>query len=117
VRSAYSISAVAITIGFILADAIPGALAEAYTESLGPLCASAWLASLARRWWRSVEGRVLALPTPNLLAGLTIAVLVLLLGAVRLIWADPWLFAPMLWPLVEVLLTLRRRRRATGAIF
>jgi len=110
------VSAIAITAGFMLADAFPGRLSTLYAEALGPLFAGAWLAGLFRRWWRRNEERILALPSASLYALLLVAAFLLLGGGVRLLWLDPWLFAPMLWPLAEIALTLRRRaRRPTTA--
>jgi hypothetical protein len=39
----------------------------------------------------------------------------LLLGGFRLLWVDLFLFAPMLWPLVEVGWTLWRRSQQAAA--
>jgi len=103
------VSAIAITVGFMLADAFPGRLSTLYAEAVGPLFAGAWLAGLFRRWWRRNEERILALPSASLYALLLVAAFLLLGGGVRLLWLDPWLFAPMLWPLTEIALTLQRR--------
>lgn len=110
------LSALAITLGFMLADALPGRLSTLYAEALGPFFAGAWLAGVFRRWWQRNEGRVLAMPSTSLYAFLAVAAFLLMAGGIRLLWVNLWLFAPMLWPLVEIALTLRRRaRRATAA--
>jgi hypothetical protein len=109
------LSAAAITLAFMVADYVPGRLSTFYTDVLGPLAASTWLAAAARRWWHSHKESLLRLSTPRLTLLLAVAFLLLLLGGIRLLWVDFWLFAPFLWPLVEIAATLRSRSAQQSA--
>lgn len=109
------LAAAAITVGFVLAEYLPGRMATLYSESLGPLMATSWLSFVCHQWWRDHQASVLRLPTSGLVALLGVAAFVLMFGGFRLLWVDPWLFAPMLWPLVEIALTLRKGRRGSTA--
>ncbi len=104
-------SAAAITLGFMVAEYLPGRFASTYAETLGPLLGTSWLSYVLHKWWREHEALVLQLSTWRLWAILAAALFLLLPGGFRLLWADFWLFAPMLWPLIEIALTLRRRSR------
>jgi hypothetical protein len=86
-----------------------------YAGYVGPFLAGAWLSLAFRSWWQTHQRQVLALPSGQLRTLLAVAVLMLLLGGVRLLWVDPFLFGPMLWPLVEVAWTLWRRSQAATA--
>jgi hypothetical protein len=97
------------------ADYIPGRLSDLYIESLGPFLAGAWLSMAFRAWWRRHQEQVLALPTMQLRLLLGSSLFLLLLGGFRLLWVDLFLFAPMLWPLVEVGWTLWRRSQQAAA--
>jgi hypothetical protein len=104
-----------ITVGFMAAEYIPGRLSAVYAESLGPLLAGAWLSLAFRIWWQKHQDRVLAMPSLQLRTVLGLTLVLLLLGGFRLLWVDPFLSAPMFWPLVEVAWTLWRRSHAATA--
>ena len=104
-----------ITAGFMVAEYVPGHLSDVYVETVGPFLGGMWISLVFRGWWRRNQEQVLSLPAAQQYVILGFAGTLLLLGGVRLLWVDPFLFGPMMWPLVEIAWTLWRRSQPASS--
>jgi hypothetical protein len=109
------LAAAGITVGFVVAEYVPGRIASLYVESLGPLAASCWLGFALRRLWRGAPETLARQSSPVLYALLAFCCMLLLLGGFRLLWVDPWLFGIAVAPLWEAIKILQRRAGAPAS--
>ena len=91
-----------IILGLFLAQSAPDGIDSFYTGTALPFLITCWIGAGFTEAWRHVRDsmRVEGAPAGVIAATGVLSALVLLsmLGGVRLLWEDPWLFGVAVWP-------------------